>query len=90
MSETSEETPRLYKFMAAYGQVRMRNTYPTFQMRSPWVARGVKQYAVLSSADVHPADIEHMQRVTITVRSMRDGQIVTEEEPMLVPIDPPA
>ncbi len=88
MNERSDETPQLYKFMGAYGQVRMRNRQPTTQLRSPWIARGVKQYAILSSEDCHPADITHLQRATVTVRSMRDGQIVTEEQPMLVPIDP--
>jgi hypothetical protein len=94
VSESTEETPRLYKFLGAYGQIRVRNTHPTYQMRSPWLSRGVKQYAVLSSADCHPADIEHMQRATITVRRFETDKygakcLVMEQQPMLVPIDVP-
>jgi len=85
VSET-EEAPVLYRFMGAYGQIRVRNTHPTFQMRSPWVARGVKQFAVLSSADCHPADIAHMLQATITVRETRNREVVTEQRPMPVEI----
>lgn len=94
MSETSDEAPRLYKFMGAYGQVRVRNTHPTVQMRSPWVSRGVKQFAVLSSADVHPRDLAHLLQATISVHRLETDRygaksIVTEQAPMLEEIPAP-
>ena len=90
MSETTEETPQFFQFRGAYGQVRMVNRYPTFRMRSPWIACGVKYNAVLSSDECHPADIQHLLQATTPVRVMRDGRIVREEQPLLVPIDAPA
>jgi hypothetical protein len=84
VSETSEGAPRLYKFMGKYGQVRVRNTHPTMQLRSPWICRGVKQYAVLSSADCHPADIAHMLQAVTVAHVMRDGFVAREDQPMLV------
>ena len=94
-SETSDEAPQLYKFMGAYGQVRVRNLHPTFQLRSPWIAKGMKQYAILSSEDVHPRDLAHLLRATVTVRRLEmdkygSKRLVAEQAPILVPIDAPA
>ncbi len=81
MTETSEEAPKKYRIMAPYIQYRRKNTenrrFGTHV--SPWMIEGGHQGAILSSDLVHPDDLAHLLRQTLT--PARGGGPMLEEIP---------
>jgi hypothetical protein len=65
VSETSEETPKRYRILAPYVQIRVRNIR---ELRagtrvSPWAALGFS-HGQLVPEHAHPADVEHLLKTT--------------------------
>lgn len=70
MSDAGEETaqPRKWRIAAPYVQFRRKNTENRrFGTRiSPWIIEGGHQNAIISEELVHPDDLQHLLRKTLT------------------------
>jgi hypothetical protein len=82
VSQTSEETrPRKYRILAPYVQYRRRNVegrrFGTHT--SPWTVDSGYQGGILDGEIVHPDDLAHLLRKTVT--PARGGGPMLEEIP---------
>ncbi len=80
MSEIAENAPpRQFRVNAPYIQYRKKNIEGRrFGTRvSPWMIQGAYQNAVISSELIHPDDLAHLERKTLTP-ALGGGSILTE------------
>jgi hypothetical protein len=86
LAALSEETQlRRFQVVAPFVQVRVpAGLVPVGFSRGAWRISGFKQDHILTEDQIHPDDLAHLLRTTITVRVTRDGGVMKEQRPMLV------